>query len=71
MHFGILKSGTHPMADFKFEQAQTFEEIQQRHAQFIDTFNTTRHWAHRDREDGRKTPKDVLSWVQYFSNNVV
>jgi len=30
------------LADFKFEQAQTCEQIQQVHAQFVDTFNTTR-----------------------------
>lgn len=52
------------LADFKFEQAKNFEEIQQLHAQFIDTFNTTSHWAHRKREDGRRTPTQVLAWVQ-------
>ena len=52
------------LADFQFEQAQTLEEIQQLHAQFIDTFNTTPHWAHRDRQDGRRTPEAVLSWVR-------
>lgn len=52
------------LADFKFEQAQNVEEIQQAHAQFIDTFNTTTHWAHREREDGRRTPAQVLAWVR-------
>jgi transposase InsO family protein len=52
------------LADFKFEQAQTFEEIQHLHAQFIDTFNTTPHYAHRQREDGRRTPAQVLAWVR-------
>ncbi len=52
------------IADFKFEQAKTFEEIQQLHAQFVDTFNTTTHWAHREREDGHRTPAQVLAWVQ-------
>ena len=52
------------LADFKFEQAQTFEEIQALHAAFIETFNTTRHWAHQEREDGRRTPVDVLGWVR-------
>lgn len=48
------------LADFKFEHAQTFEEIQTLHAAFIETFNTTRHWAHQEREDGRRTPVEVL-----------
>jgi putative transposase len=52
------------LADFKFEHAQTFEELQALHAAFIETFNTTRHWAHHDREDGRRTPVAVLEWVR-------
>jgi hypothetical protein len=52
------------LADFKFEHAQTLEEIQALHAAFIETFNTTRHWAHQGREDGRRTPVEVLEWVR-------
>jgi transposase InsO family protein len=52
------------LADFKFEHAQTFEEMQTLHAAFIETFNTTRHWAHQEREDGRRTPVEVLEWVR-------
>lgn len=52
------------LADFKFAHAQTFEEVQTLHAAFIETFNTTRHWAHHDREDGRRTPVEVLEWVR-------
>jgi hypothetical protein len=48
------------LADAKFEQATTLEAIQAQHAAFIQTFNTTNHWAHREREDGRKTPVAVL-----------
>jgi hypothetical protein len=51
------------LADFKFAHAQTLEEIQTLHAAFIETFNTPRHWAHQDREDGRRTPVEVLEWV--------
>ena len=50
------------LADFKFEQAQTLGEVQNHHAGFIETFNTTPHWAHRQRVDGRHTPVDVLGW---------
>ncbi len=40
------------------------EEIQERHAAFIELFNTTPHQAHREREDGLGTSVDVLSWLK-------
>lgn len=52
------------LADAKFESSQTLEEIQARHAEFVETFNTTPHWAHRERDDGLRTPVDVLAWVR-------
>jgi transposase InsO family protein/transposase len=52
------------LADFKFEQAQTLEAIQNHHASFIETFNTTHHFAHRKRADGHRTPVDVLGWLR-------
>jgi hypothetical protein len=52
------------LADYKFEQAQTIEEIEHLHTAFIETFNTTRHWAHQKRADGRRTPADVLGWLR-------
>jgi transposase InsO family protein len=52
------------LADVHFEQAQTFAEIQERHAAFVETFNTTFHWAHRERADGLRTPVKVLGWVR-------
>jgi len=39
-------------------------EIQEQHAAFVETFNTTPHWAHREREDGLRVPVDVLGWVR-------
>ncbi len=48
------------LADAKFKQADTFEEIQDQQAAFIQLFNTTRHWAHRDRTDDCLTPISVL-----------
>ena len=50
------------LADFQFEQAQTLEAVQRAHAAFIEAFHTTRHWAHRKRTDGHRTPIDVLGW---------
>jgi hypothetical protein len=52
------------LADFKFEQAHTLEEIQNQHAEFTDTFNTTSHWAHQHRSDGYHSPVDVLGWLR-------
>ena len=52
------------LADFKFAQAGTVDEIQRLHAAFIETFHTTRHGAHQDRADHRWTPVDVLGWVR-------
>ena len=49
------------LADAKFEQAENLSEIEARHAEFIRTFNTTAHWAHRERADGLRTPEDVLA----------
>jgi hypothetical protein len=48
------------LADAKFIKAETFGEIEDAHAAFIQLFNTTRHWAHRDRADDRLTPVAVL-----------
>jgi hypothetical protein len=52
------------LADHKFAQAETLDAIQAEHGQFIETFNTTTHWAHQDRDDGLRTPEAVLSWVR-------
>jgi hypothetical protein len=41
-------------------QAETFGEFEDAHAAFVQLFNTTRHWAHRDRTDDRLTPVAVL-----------
>ena len=48
------------LADADFKRAESFEEIQDQHAAFIQLFNTTRHWAHRKRDDKCFTPVAVL-----------
>jgi hypothetical protein len=52
------------LAEAHFEQASILEEIRERHAALVELFNTTPHWAHRDREDGLRTPVEVLRWVR-------
>jgi putative transposase len=52
------------LADFHFEQAQTLTDVHTAHANFIETFNTTPHGAHRRRADGCHTPVEVLGWLK-------
>lgn len=33
------------------------------HERWLEGYNTQRHWAHEDREDGRRSPSEVLGWV--------
>lgn len=48
------------LADAKFERAEDLTEIQEHHAAFVQLFNSTNHWAHKDRTDGLHTPTAVL-----------
>jgi transposase InsO family protein len=58
--FGIQRR----LADAQFAQANDLAACQQAHAHFIEQLNTTAHWAHRNRADGRRTPEAVLDWVR-------
>ncbi len=49
------------MADANVERAASLEEVETAHADFVDTFNTTAHWAPRDRGDGLTTPEEFLA----------
>jgi hypothetical protein len=51
------------LADAHIERATTLAEIQERHAALVETFNTTLHWAHRERADGLRTSEEMLGWV--------
>ena len=53
------------LADASFTQVPNVNACVAAHAVFVETHNTTRHWAHRDREDGRQTPAEVLDWVRH------
>jgi hypothetical protein len=50
------------MADWDFGRAQTWQELQEHHAAWVHDYNTQEHWAHQKRQDGRRSPKDVLGW---------
>ena len=51
------------MADWHFARAETWAELVAAHARWVEDFNAQKHWAHRDRPDGRRSPGEVLSWV--------
>jgi len=51
------------MADFHFARAQSWAELLAVHAEWVPNYNEQSHWAHREREDGRRSPSEVLGWV--------
>jgi putative transposase len=51
------------MADWHFAQATTWSELRETHDRWVADYNYQVHWAHREREDGRRSPAEVLSWV--------
>jgi hypothetical protein len=51
------------MADWHFEQAKSWSELVTVHDQWVLDYNYQEHWAHQQREDGRRTPWEVLNEV--------
>jgi transposase len=51
------------MADWSFAQAASWAELRDVHDRWVADYNYQVHWAHREREDGRRSPAEVLSWV--------
>lgn len=56
--FGIQKR----MADWHFARAESFPELAAAHDAWREDYNAQRHWAHEEREDGRRSPQDVLGF---------
>ncbi len=56
--FGIQKR----MADWHFAKTETFAELAEAHDTWRADYNAQRHWAHENREDGRRSPQDVLGF---------
>jgi hypothetical protein len=50
------------MADFHFQQARSWEEMQQIHRKWVQDYNNQRHWAHESRDDGCHSPAEVMGW---------
>ena len=51
------------LADHAFSNARTWSEIQQAHQTWWKHYNSEHHYAHRERQDGRHSPSDVLRGV--------
>lgn len=57
--FGIQQR----MADWHFGKAESWAELVGAHDRFVSDYNAQSHFAHQRREDGRRSPGEVLSWV--------
>jgi hypothetical protein len=58
-HFNVQRR----LADWHFQQATTWVELQASHDWWVRAYNAQSHAAHRDRPDGRRSPSAVLGWV--------
>jgi putative transposase len=52
------------MADYHFSQATTWRELEERHAAWVHDYNSQEHWAHLKRQDGLRSPAEVLDQVK-------
>jgi putative transposase len=52
------------MADYHFARATTWDELDQRHAAWVHDYNSQEHGGHLKRQDGRRSPAEVLGQVQ-------
>jgi hypothetical protein len=59
-HFGIMRR----LSDAAFSRATTWDEMVEIHARFVRDYNAQVHWAHRDRQDERHSPAQVLGWIR-------
>jgi len=50
------------MANWHFAKAETFPELAGAHDAWREDYNAQRHWAHKERKDGRRSPQDVLGF---------
>ena len=51
------------MADYYFAKAQSWEELVAAHDRWVEQYNTQKHWAHRERQDARRSPAEVLGFL--------
>lgn len=51
------------MADHHFAKAESWTELVTAHEQWVEDYNHQDHWAHLEREDGKRSPMEVLGWL--------
>lgn len=51
------------MADWHFGRAASWPDLVEAHDRFVEDYNAQKHWAHREREDGRRLPREVLGFA--------
>lgn len=49
------------MADYGFANVATWEALLQVHEQWMGDYNAQTHWAHQRRDDGLRSPREVLA----------
>ncbi len=52
------------MAGWDFARATTWSELLMVHDHWVAEYNYQDHWAHRKRDDGKRSPAAVLGWVR-------
>lgn len=51
------------MADWHFARAEGWPELALAHERFVEDYNAHSHFAHRERDDGRLSPVEVLGFA--------
>lgn len=58
-HFHVMRR----MSQVHFDHVTSWEGAKIAHERFVTDYNAQPHWAHRQREDNRLSPAEVLGWV--------
>jgi putative transposase len=58
-HFNVQRR----MADWHFARAESWPEMVEAHGHFVEDYNAQAHFTHGGREDGRRSPAEVLGFA--------
>ena len=58
-HFNVQRR----MTDWHFAKADDWPELVQAHDRFVEDYNAQAHFAHAGRDDGRRSPAEVLGFA--------
>jgi putative transposase len=58
-HFNVQRR----MADWHFARAESWPELAEAHDRFVEDYNAQAHFAHVHRDDGRRSPAEVLGFA--------